>query len=86
MSIPRRTDRAMVRINVWRETYGPKEYWWIDEHAVIRRYCGYLAKATCMRWFGHVLRRDKEDAIMRWVAMWKGIENGDDHGRHGGGM
>jgi len=24
-----------------------------------------LAKASCLRWFGHVLSRDKEDAVMR---------------------
>jgi len=44
-SILRWIERAMVMSNVWHETDGQKEHWWIDEHAGIKRHYGKSGKS-----------------------------------------
>ena len=65
MSIPRRTDRAMVRSMCGAKLMDQRN---TDELMNVLRLGNIvdnLAKASCMRWFGHVLSRDKVDAVMR---------------------
>ena len=68
MSILRRTERAMVRAMCGVKLKERESSEELMDRLGLRERVEQLAKANGVRWYGHVLRREKDDVLRRALA------------------